>query len=123
MEKIMVQKHQVVLHDDLDGSPAHQTVQFGLDGHHYEIDLKDEHAHQLRDAMGRFVAAGRKVTPTRGPGRPAGRRTSVRRVGTPDRERLAAIREWARANGHQVADRGRIPAQIVADYDAAQAHH
>jgi len=114
----MAQKHVIQLHDDLDGSEAHETVQFSLDGKHYEIDLKNEHAQMLRDSLGRFVGAARVVNPGR-VGRPAGRRASHARVASSaDKARLAAIREWARHNGYTVADRGRIPTHIEAAYDA-----
>ena len=57
----MAQKIQTLFVDDLDGSEAEGTVRFGLDGTEYEIDLNAEHAHQLRDALARYVAASRRV--------------------------------------------------------------
>jgi len=110
-----------ILHDDLDDAPGAKTYHFMLDGKHYEIDLHEVHYNQLRDALGRFTKVARPVAaPThhRGAGRPKG---TVRRA-TPsvDRERLNAIRAWARGKGYTVADRGRVPANIIAEYDA---HH
>lgn len=47
----MVQRVRVTLEDDLDGSPAVETVSFALDGAAYEIDLSRPHAQTLRDAL------------------------------------------------------------------------
>src|SRR3954468_1641183 len=100
----MAQKVVVELVDDLDGSPADQTVKFGLDGVTFEIDLNDEHAEDLRTALANYVAAGRRTRrggtsrPTRSysAGQPA---TTV----STDRERNREIRAWARTNGFEVA--------------------
>ena len=54
----MAQKVHIVLEDDLDGSPATETVSFGLDGKTYEIDLNDKNAGKLRDALAQYVGAG-----------------------------------------------------------------
>ena len=107
----MVQKKQIVLIDDVDGSDADETVTFALDGVTYEIDLTTKRAKQLRDGLGKWVEHARKTTsrPVRGGSRSA--RT--------DREQLAKIRDWARANGHEVSDRGRIAASIMEAYQAA----
>ena len=104
----MAQKVHITLEDDLDGSEAAETVSFGLDGKTYEIDLNDKHAATLRDALAKYVAAGRRATG----GRAASRRTQV---GTSARE----IRDWARSNGHKVPERGRIPADIREAFEAA----
>ena len=106
----MAQKVHIVLEDDLDGSPATETVSFGLDGKTYEIDLNDKNAKALRDAMARYVGAARRSGGSRGTA--AKRRTQV---GTSARE----IRDWARSNGHKVPDRGRIPADVRSAFDAA----
>jgi hypothetical protein len=107
----MATKRIVNLTDDMDGSPAVETVTFGLDGIEYEIDLSKSNAAKLRKAMGRYVDAARKVGGRRG------RRGRVR-AGR-DREQLAAIREWAKQQGMTVSDRGRIPADVESDYNAA----
>ena len=117
----MATRHVAHYIDDIDGSEAHETIHFSIDGKHYEIDLKNEHAVQLRDALGRFTAVARPVV-HRGSGRTTTRGTAARAAAA-DKERLAKIRDWARAHGHQVADRGRIPANIVADYEAANRGH
>jgi hypothetical protein len=109
----MAQKVQVLFIDDLDGSEAEGTVSFGLDGAHYEIDLNQVHARELRTILARYAGAGRKIT---GPGRrPARRRGSA---ATEERD-TTEIRDWAKANGFEVKDRGRIPAEVVARFQAA----
>lgn len=106
----MAQKVSIILVDDIDGSEATETISFGLDGTSYEIDLNDAHAAELREAFAAYVGHARKVT---APRRAAARRSSGSGTDT------KAVREWARANGHEVSDRGRIPADLVAAYEAA----
>jgi hypothetical protein len=108
----MAQKVNVLLVDDIDGSDADETIPFGLDGAHYEIDLNSDHAQELRGQLERYVKAARKVTGS------AGRPTRVRRT-APDDARNKEIRNWARDRHLDVNDRGRIPAGIVAQYEAA----
>jgi hypothetical protein len=102
----VAQKVVVWLVDDLDGSVATETVQFALDGKTYEIDLSSTNAGKLRDALASYTAAARKSTrtprSTRGPVSAAPRFAA-------GRKRPHAIREWARAQGMSVTDRGRIP--------------
>ena len=110
----MAQKVSVQLVDDLDGSEAVETVTFGIDGVNYEIDLSTDNAERLRNAMSPYVGGARKVGAGgrrrggRGPARPAASSVDTN-----------SVREWARANGHQVADRGRIRADVIAAYHAA----
>ncbi len=107
----MAQKVTVVLVDDIDGGAADETVSFGLDGVAYEIDLSTKNAASFRDSLAQYVGTARKV----------GSRASTRgrrRTGGGD-NRTAQIREWARANGHKVNERGRIPATVVEAYDKA----
>ena len=109
----MAQKIQTLFIDDLDGSEAEGTVSFALDGAHYEIDLNQAHARELRATLGRYAGAGRKVTGT-------ARRPARRRAETPlDGHSTTEIRDWAKANGFEVKDRGRIPADAVAGFQAA----
>jgi hypothetical protein len=108
----MAQKIQVVLEDDLDGGSADETVVFGLDGTNYEIDLNKKNAAKLRDALAPWVAAGRRTGGSRGGGR-RGRSRSARASQAGD------VRTWARANGYEVSERGRISAEIQAAYTAA----
>ncbi|SFO13391.1 Lsr2 protein [Geodermatophilus obscurus] len=117
----MARKVQVILSDDLDEDvPADETVSFSLDGTNYEIDLSEKNAGELRDAFSRYVQAARKVS--RGGGGRAsggGRSRATGGGGRMDREQAGAIRDWARKNGHNVSDRGRIPASVVEAYEAA----
>jgi hypothetical protein len=105
----MAQKVHITLEDDLDGGSAAETVAFGLDGRTYEIDLNAKNAKALREAMAKYVAAGRRASGSRSA---AKRRTQV---GTSARE----IRDWARSNGHKVPDRGRIPSDVREAFEAA----
>jgi hypothetical protein len=118
----VAEKVTVELVDDIDGSPAQSTVEFGLDGASYAIDLSDVNAGELRDALSSYVASARR---TGGRKRPVGKATSQGAAGKAagaavmDREQKQAIREWARKNGWKVADRGRISAEIMEAYDKA----
>ena len=99
--------------DDIDGSAAEGTVRFALDGTDYEIDLNAEHAQQLRDALAAYVKAGRRVSGgTRRPAR-GGRRGPASGLNTTE------VREWARTQGIEVKDRGRVPAELVVKFKAA----
>ncbi|HEY3464378.1 MAG TPA: Lsr2 family protein [Amycolatopsis sp.] len=113
----MAQKVLVEILDDIDGSTAAQTVQFGLDGVTYEIDLSDQNATALRDELARYIAAGRRV---------GGRKVRVATgqsttTSTTDRERNQQIRAWANANGYEVSERGRLSSEVIAAYETAQA--
>jgi hypothetical protein len=109
----MAQKVRTLFIDDLDGSEAEGTVRFGLDGAEYEIDLNAKHAKQLRDALARHVAAGRRVgASTRQPAR-------SRRKAQPNGLNTTEVREWAKAQGIDVKDRGRVPAEHVVKFKAA----
>ena len=108
----MAQKVNIILVDDIDGSEATETVTFGLDGTTYEIDLNDKNAAALRDALATYVGHGRKV----GAGPRRGRRSSAAATTGPSAKE---IRDWARSNGHDVPDRGRVSAEVREAYDAA----
>lgn len=97
----------VELVDDLDGKKAAETVGFALDGTSYEIDLSKANAAALRKALVPFVDAARVVTGK------AARRNASRGP------KPSVIREWANANGHTLSERGRIPADVLAAYHAA----
>ncbi|GDY30785.1 histone-like nucleoid-structuring protein Lsr2 [Gandjariella thermophila] len=112
----MAQKVTVTLLDDLDGSEAEETVEFGLDGVSYQIDLSSSNAAKLRDSLAKFVASARRAGGRkRAQGaRPSGAKPA--RTAAADREQNQAIREWARKQGMQVSDRGRIPADVLQAY-------
>src|SRR3954447_25687577 len=108
----MAQKVHIVLEDDIDGSDASETVSCGLDGTSYEIDLNDKNAASLRDALAAYVGHARKVSGSRRGRRFAGSSA----VGSSAKE----IRAWARSNGHEVPDRGRIPAAVREAFEASR---
>jgi hypothetical protein len=110
----MAARTVVHLIDDVDGGKADETVSFSLDGVDYAIDLSDTNADGLRKALEEFVHAGRRVSGRASKG--AGK-TQVRPGG--DRAQNQAIREWARRNGHQISERGRIPADLIAAFQEA----
>lgn len=106
--------------DDIDGKPADQSIDFGLDGVSYSIDLSDKNADKLRSALRPYIEAGSRVGrvggASRQPGRAAGRSGGV--PARADRDQTAAIRDWAVKNGYEVSNRGRIPAKVVQAYEA-----
>jgi len=106
----MAQKVQVLLVDDLDGSEATETLSFGLDGVSYEIDLSSANAAKIRKELAQYVEHARKANAS------ARRRRARSGAG---REQSARIREWAKSRGFKVNECGRIPANIVAEYEAA----
>lgn len=110
----MARKVQVLLVDDLDGGKADETISFALDGTAYEIDLSKKNATSLRNALSDYVGHARKAGRARSGG--AGRRGGKAPI---DRDQAGAIRAWARKSGHDVSDRGRIPASIVDAYNEA----
>jgi len=110
----VAQIQEIRLVDDLDGNEADETLEFGIDGRTYEIDLSEGNAGKLRDALAEFVASARRLSGGRGR-RPAAATVAARRP-TIDREQNQAIREWARKRGMKVSDRGRIPAEVLVAY-------
>jgi hypothetical protein len=114
----MAQQTTVRFVDDLDGSEASGTFDFSLEGRSYQIDLSDENAAKLRDAPAPYVDAARKAG-GRGRGRAARQTTVAEKPARSSREETAAIRQWARDNGHQVSERGRIPKSVIEAYQAA----
>ena len=111
----MAQKVQTLFVDDIDGSDAEGTVRFGLDGTDYEIDLNAEHAQALRDAMAHYITAARRV------GGGARRQAHTSRKAPANGMNTTEIREWAKAQGIEVKDRGRVPAELVVKFKAATA--
>ena len=115
----MAQKVQVLLLDDLSGGEADETVTFALDGKTYEIDLNSENANKLRSALEPYVKAGRRAGGGRsGRGRGRGAASSG---GSGSSQDTAKIRAWAKENGYEVNDRGRVPANIREAYEKAGA--
>jgi hypothetical protein len=104
-----------VLTDDLDGGDADRTIEFGLDGVNYTIDLSEKNAGKLRKALDPYLTvASRARAGSYG-------RTSSRTAAAPtraNRDQNQAIREWAAKNGYEVSERGRIPTSIVEAFHA-----
>lgn len=96
----MARKVEITLIDDLDGSTATDTVHFGLDGSHYEIDLGEANAGKLRDALAPFIARARRSTAYSASEAPA-------------------IRAWAAENGYKVSERGRLHSEVIDAYREA----
>jgi hypothetical protein len=105
----MAQKIQTLFIDDLDGGEAAGTVRFGLDGTEYEIDLSKDHTDALHAALGKYVEHARKVGGTARRQARGGRRSA-------DVIDTAKVREWAKVQGIDIKDRGRVPGNIVEQY-------
>jgi hypothetical protein len=108
----MAQRVQTLFIDDIDGGEAEGTVRFGLDGSAYEIDLSAAHREELKATLERYIRHGRKVGGT------VRRSTRTVRPGV-DRIDTTAVRTWAKEQGIEVKERGRVPADIVAKYRQA----
>jgi hypothetical protein len=88
----------------------HLTRAFSLDGRDYEIDLCEKHSQKFDEALKRFADKARRAT---------SRVTRPKRRTTANRQHSADIRSWAKNAGIEVSDRGRIPAQVIARYEAS----
>lgn len=113
----MATKTITVYTDDLDGTelPAgSRSTRFSFDGIEYEIDLSNDNRQSLSQALEPFIASARRVGTAQRSAAPRARGSKKA-----DAERLSAIRTWAQGNGYTVGDRGRIKAEIVDAYDAA----
>jgi hypothetical protein len=110
---MVAQKVQILLLCDLDDGnvDAEETLQFSLDNQSYEVDVCAEHAEKIRNGLGPFVAQARKIS-----GAPA---SSRRQRPANNRLETASIRSWAKDHGIHINERGRIPASVVKEYEAA----
>jgi hypothetical protein len=113
----VAQRTILELVDDLDGGKADETVTFALDGVEFEIDLSADNAARLRDALAEFVGHARRVggRKQRGAATP-----KANGNGKPDTQ---AVREWARSQGEQVAERGRVPQALVMRFQEAHGNN
>ena len=127
---MMAQRTIVQLTDDLDGKPIPdgkgETIRFSLDRTDYEIDLTDKNAKALRDTVSKYIAAARRTgSGARGAGnrRGTGRRGSVGRGGNETSRDYdpKAVRVWAQSQGIEVSQRGRVPADLIAKFQEANA--
>ncbi|EGD56794.1 histone-like nucleoid-structuring protein Lsr2 [Gordonia neofelifaecis] len=109
----MAKKTVIQIVDDIDGAELdeYETVHWSLDGKSYEFDTSPEHAEEFRNHVATYIAASRTT----------GGRASARRAPSAGRgaTNTRAVRQWASDNGYTVSDRGRIPADIIAAYEAA----
>lgn len=105
----MVSKMTVVLEDDVDGSVAAETVRFALDGVNYEIDLSSVNAEKLRASVAPWIGSARRT---------GGRKAQVRATAR-GASNANSIRTWARGQGYEVSDRGRVSAEIRKAYEDA----
>ena len=111
----MAQHFRVTYTDDIDGTDLGETantISFAFEGKQYSIDLSDDNAQALREAVAPYIEAGHRVT---GAKTKAARKTA----GKTSPADTKAIREWAHENGYDVSDRGRIPADVMDAYAAA----
>lgn len=111
----MAQRTEVLLLDDLEGSRgeevhAKETITYSVGGQWYQIDLSTENAELFSDALAPWIRVSRKIP---APGTPARKHRSAA-----SRARSAEIRAWAKSRGHEVSERGRIPASVVAEFEA-----
>ncbi|MET0234031.1 MAG: Lsr2 family protein [Kibdelosporangium sp.] len=112
----MAQKTVVELVDDLDGGTANETVAFTLDGVEFQIDLSSANATRLRDSLAEYVAHARRIGGRKqrlAPGGDSGKKSAE------EQAQNQAIREWARAQGKTVAERGRLPHALVVEFKEA----
>jgi len=107
----MAQQIQTLFIDDIDGGPAEGTVRFGLDGTDYEIDLSTVHKEELHKVLAAYVTHARKAAGTARRGSRGRRPADV-----PDTRK---VREWARGQGIDIKERGRVPAEVIEKYQAA----
>ena len=109
----MAKKIIEVVVDDLTGEEFSagdgETIEFSYRGNDYTIDLLNDSAGKFDEALEPFIGAATKVSGRRT--RPASR-TSTK----PD---STAVRAWAASNGISLAPRGRIPASVVEQFQAA----
>jgi Lsr2 len=104
----MASRTIILLEDDIDGSKADETVEFGIDGTSYAIDLSDSNAMKLRGALDGYISKARKVS---------GKRSTTRKANSAID--LKAVRAWAASNGIELSSRGRVPASILEQYRSA----
>ncbi len=113
----MATQTKIELICDLTGDPADETVEFGLAGKVYELDLTKQHAAALKEILEDYVKVARpvgKLSTSAGLKRGSGS-TSTQA----NRDQTAAIRRWAREAGKSVSDRGRIPLEIKNEFEQA----
>ena len=109
----MAQRVEVSIIDDIDGGKADETITFSLDGAQYVIDLSRENAEQFRESLSRYVDAARKEKSIRATSRGAGPKESSSGPNVSD------VREWAKAQGFEVSERGRVAKDLIVRFQEA----
>ncbi|TPG09385.1 histone-like nucleoid-structuring protein Lsr2 [Curtobacterium flaccumfaciens] len=101
---------QTIITDDLDQTQGAETRTFMVGVKTYEIDLTDANYEKLEAALAPFIDAARVVR--------TDKMEQIKQLRRQSRSDLTEIREWAKANGHSVSERGRIPNSVMDAYDA-----
>lgn len=109
----MAQRIQSILDDDIDGGPADSTIQFSYQGTQYEIDLSKKNEEKLIKALEPFTSRARRI----GSGRRSSTKPPAEKI---NKDQLQAMRDWARANGFTVSDRGRVSQDVQDAYNASR---
>jgi hypothetical protein len=113
----MAKETITIVRDDLDGSEGASSYKFGWGDDQYEIDLTDKNAEELENFLNRYIEKAAKVT-ARLPRASAQGPSTMRKPGG-NKEELQKIRQWAKDNGYDVSERGRVAQSIQDAYHAA----
>ena len=113
----MAQKTEVILTDDLDGSPAEDTFRVSWEGQAVEVELSADNRKRIEESLAALFDAGRKISVHYGSRGPQGPKPKQRAPRSAEKANNSVIREWARENGLQVSDRGRISREVEAEYN------
>jgi len=107
---------QTVTIDDLDQTPGAREVHFSLDNFEYLIDLNEKNLAALKEALAKYIEV---ATPLGKVYRATPQRPAARRRASADGPSTADMREWAKKNGHEVSDRGRLNQEVIDAYLSA----
>ncbi|MFC9357084.1 Lsr2 family protein [Rhodococcus sp. NPDC057014] len=114
----MARKVVVEMVDDIDGTAFGEdgeSISYAVDGIEYVIDLKDEHAKELRETFDYYITHSTRV----GGRKHRSDRPGTATAGKRSREETKKIRAWALEQGYELSSRGRIPAEIEQAFRAA----
>lgn len=101
---------------DLSGEPDAVATHIAFDGDLYEVDLTDDEREEVAHLVGVYLNAGRRI----GPVQVAGTKQKQREVPETTYDEREEIKRWARKNGFDIAERGRIPKNVMKAWYAAQ---
>lgn len=111
----MAKETKIIIRDDLDGTEGASSYKFGWGSDQYEIDLSDKNAKELQDFLSKYIDKAAKVTARL----PRQASTSSARSSSSNKEELQKIRQWAKDNGFEISERGRVAQSIQDAYHAA----